>query len=115
MNKLCFTLFFLGLSIQAATQNKITGKVIAADHENIIYQIRVEYTGSSKSMTGNFYIPDFEITTDSIGEVRLTVSSNGYESYQTQKALQSSAIDLGEITLFKRSVQLGRLWLAHLK
>jgi hypothetical protein len=109
MNKLCFTLFFLGLSIQAATQNKITGKVIAADHENIIYQIRVEYTGSSRSMTGNFYIPDFEITTDSIGEVRLTVSSNGYESYQTQKALQSSAIDLGEITLFKRSVQLGEV------
>ncbi len=109
MNKLCFTLFFLGLSIQATAQNKITGKVIAADHENIIYQIRVEYTGSSKSMTGTFYDSDFEITTDSIGEVRLTVSSNGYESYQTQKALQSSAIDLGEITLFKRSVQLGEV------
>lgn len=73
------------------------------------YQVKVEYIGSVKTMTETFCNPNFEIITDSIGKIRLTVSSNGYESYQTQKVMQSHITDLGEIILFKKSVQLGEV------
>jgi hypothetical protein len=109
MNKLYLILFFLGLALQTTAQNKITGKVIAADHENIIYQIKVESASSTKAMTGSFYNPNFEIAADSIKEMKLTISCEGYETYQAQKTLQSPVTDLGEITLFKRSVQLGEV------
>lgn len=99
-------LFFLSLAFQAIAQNKITGKVIAADNENIIYRIKVEYADSAKVMTGSFYNPDFEIVVDTLSEVQLTISSDGYETYQIQKTLQSPITDFGEITLFKKSVQL---------
>lgn len=102
-------LFFLCLTIQATAQNKITGKVITADNKNIIYRIRVEYKDSTKNLTGSFYNPNFEIAVDSIGKVKLTVSSDGYETYQIQKTLQPSINNLGEITLFKKSVQLGEV------
>ncbi len=90
-------------------QNKIIGKVMAADKENIIYQIKVESTDSTKVMTGSFYKPHFEVAVDSIKEVRLTVSSDGYETYQIQRTLQYPVTDMGEITLFKKSVQLGEV------
>ncbi len=90
-------------------QNKIIGKVMGADKENIIYQIKVESTDSTKVMTGSFYKPHFEVAVDSIKEVRLTVSSDGYETYQIQRTLQYPVTDMGEITLFKKSVQLGEV------
>nr|WP_320059720.1 outer membrane beta-barrel family protein [uncultured Bacteroides sp.] len=94
---LCFPMF---------AQNKITGKVIGADNEGIIYRVKVEYSGSKRAVTGSFYDPNFEIALDSLGDIRLTISSDGYETYQTQKTLQPATNDLGGVTLYKKTVQL---------
>lgn len=99
-------MFFLCATQQIVAQDKIIGKVVAADNENIIYQVKVEYVNSTKTMIGSFYEPHFEISLDSIGETVLTVTSDGYETYQIQKKPQSSTNDLGEITLYRKSVQL---------
>ncbi len=110
MKKLFLTLFtisFLGFPLSA--QNKIVGKVIAADNENIVYRIKVEYVNSTKTLTGSFYNSNFEMPLDSIGEVELTVSSDGYEIYRMRKALQPTINNLGEITLFKKSILLGEV------
>jgi len=99
-------MFFLCAALQIAAQDKIAGKVVAADNENITYQIKVEYVNSTKTIMGSFYEPDFEIPLDSIGETILTVTSDDYETYQTRKMLQPSTNDLGEIILYKKSIQL---------
>lgn len=106
MKKLYLILFLIVLYSPILAQNKITGKVIAADNENIIYQVKVEYINSTKAMIGTFYNPNFEIAIDSLGEVKLTFSSDGYETYQIRKIFQSVTNDLGEIILYKNAVQL---------
>lgn len=106
MNRLYFILIFLCFGFYISAQNTITGKVIAADNENIIYRLYIEYVNSTKTMTGSFYTPNFEIVVDSLGDAILTIASDGYETYQIQKELQTSINNLGEITLYKKSVQL---------
>lgn len=101
---LLFSALLLPLPITA--QDIIIGNVVASDNESIIYQVKVEYANAAKAMTGSFYEPHFEIPLDSIGEIALTVTSDGYETYQTRKTLQPSTNDLGEIILYKKSVQL---------
>lgn len=96
----------LSLSLPIAAQNKITGNVIAADNESIAYQIKVEYADSTQTITTAFYKPAFDIEVSTIGNAQLTITANGYDSYHTQKTLQPGITDLGEITLFKKNIQL---------
>ena len=97
------------LWIPVSAQKSITGKVIAADNEAIIYQIKVNSGDSAKSIIGSFYNPNFEISLDALGEIQVTISSDGYETFQIRKVLQSGINDLGEIILYKKAVQLGEV------
>lgn len=106
MKKIYLLIYILSLCSSIFAQDKIIGKVVASDNENIIYQIKVAYIGSVKTMIGTFYNPNFEIQADSLGDALLTISSDGYETYQISKVLQSSVNDLGEIILYKKAVQL---------
>lgn len=107
MYRLLFiALFLLSLTIQTTAQNKIIGKVIADESANISYQVKVEYTDSTKTITSAFYRPNFEIELSTIGNVQLTITANGYDSYHIQKVLQTAITDLGEITLFQKNIQL---------
>ncbi|MDR3118955.1 MAG: hypothetical protein LBU44_06005 [Mediterranea sp.] len=104
--RIIFFIAFLCTALQAISQHKIAGKISAANNEAIIYQVKVEYVHSTKVITGSFYEPYVEIPLDSIGEIVLTVTSGGYETYQARKTLQPSVNDLGEIILYKDIVQL---------
>lgn len=104
--RITFFIAFLCTTLQITSQNKIVGKVVAADNEDIIYKVKIEYLNSPKVITGSFYEPNFGIVLDSLGKVLLTFNSDGYETYQLQKTLQASTNDLGEIILYKKSVQL---------
>lgn len=94
------------LWISASAQNRITGKVNTADNESIIYRVEVESADSTKSLIGSFYKSAFEITLDSLKEIQVSISSDGYETFQTRKTLQSGINDLGEIILYKKAIQL---------
>lgn len=107
MYRLLFiTLSLLSLTIQITAQNKITGKVITDEGTDVTYQVKVEYTDSTKTITSAFYRPNFEIELNTAGNVLLTITANGYDSYHIQKALQTAVTDLGEITLLKKNIQL---------
>jgi hypothetical protein len=92
-----------------SAQNKIIGKVIAADNKDIIFQVKVEETNLSKAITGSFYNQNFEIASDSLGEIQVIISSDGYDTFQLRKMLQPGINDLGEIVLYKKAVQLGEV------
>ncbi len=106
MKKLYVIAFIISLCFPIFAQNKITGKVISADNEDIIYRVKVEYPGSTRTVTGSFYDPNFKIVLDSLGDVRLVISSDGYETYQIQKKLQPATNNLGDIILYRKTVQL---------
>jgi hypothetical protein len=93
----------------ASAQNGITGKVIAADNENIIYQVNIKYPNSNKSIIGTFYEPNFEIATDSLGDIEMSISSDGYDTSLIQKRLQLGINDIGEIVMYKKAIQLGEV------
>jgi hypothetical protein len=109
MKKLHLALFLLCIISQISAQIKIKGKVMAEDNKDVIYRINVQYAGSTKTATGSFYGQNFEMTVDSIGKVQLTVTSDGYETCQIQKMLQPSVNDFRDITLVKKSIQLGEV------
>lgn len=97
------------LWIPVSAQNKITGKVNAADNEPIIYRIVIESADSTKSLTGSFYEPTFEITLDSLIDIQVNIYSDGYETFQIRKTLQPGINELGEIVLYKKAIQLGEV------
>lgn len=104
--RIFFLIALLSMTLQATAQNKVIGNIVAADNEDIIYQVKIEYVNSTKVTTGSFYESRFEMPLDSIGEVVLSVSSDGYETYRLQKTLLPASNDLGRIFLYKTSIQL---------
>lgn len=107
MKKLGILFILGGLALQAVAQNNVTGRVVSADNEDIIYRIELRYANDSlKNITGSFYEPDFAFAVDSVGEVQLTFSADGYEPSVVTKTLQTGRNDVGEIALYRRNIQL---------
>lgn len=97
-------LFICSLSLTA--QNRITGRVVTADNEKVIYRVNIKHLDSGKSITGTFYESNFEIMTDSLGDVEVEISSDGYTGSFIRQNIQPGINNLGEIILYKKAVEL---------
>ncbi len=93
-------------SLSLAAQNRVTGRVVTADNEKVIYRVNIKHLGSSKSITGTFYESNFEIMTDSLGDAEVEISSDGYTGSFIRQNIQPGINNLGEIILYKKAVEL---------
>ena len=80
MKHLFILLLLWGVWPTIIAQNKVTGKLQTSDNANIIYHIKAKYIDSSKEINANFYEPSFEFEVDSLKEMQITFSADGYDT-----------------------------------
>ena len=109
MKHLFILLLLWGVWPTIIAQNKVTGKLQTSDNANIIYHIKAKYIDSSKEINANFYEPSFEFEVDSLKEMQITFSADGYDTLKIYHKIHSGTNNVGEVLLYRNTIQLGEV------